>query len=226
MEAFKIWCETNEIRDKVLEKMEKEGIRWISFTGRNVMLPTQFNDVYDSPMGLFVEEWDELELTQSVQKDIFDRANIKEISPSDYLKESEPSIDQESYNKGFKDCYEIVKDVIRMSYDERKEIFGGYNIIEVTDIYTFKDFKTAYLDYKEEKETLNTKICIVSRDENVSLTVGKIYEIKKGFFESDNGEVFPHNGKPAKDIDDLKRYFGGPGRGFDHFPVTFVEIVE
>ena len=70
----------------------------------------------------------------------------------------------------------------------------------------------------EEHSTLyNGKICCIER--TIGLTVGKIYEVKDGFFLDDGGSKRPScvSSKGATSFDDLKsRFCSG----------TFVEIVE
>lgn len=79
---------------------------------------------------------------------------------------------------------------------------------------------------------LNTKIVITESSDNSYFTVGKIYEVKDGYFIPDCGEQYPSE-EPIKDIDDLKEYFKGDeemsGKRNGYFSdetIKFVEIVE
>ena len=79
MKAFKIWCEINEIRDKVLAKMESEGILWNSSSK-----PTEYTYVNNAPTGFYVTI--DKRLSQSDSIGYFERRNMyTEITPEEYL---------------------------------------------------------------------------------------------------------------------------------------------
>lgn len=82
---FKIWCATETIKNQVLEKMEKEGIKWRSgddLTGLNSM---------SAPLGLYVNKYSLLNvnkysLLKGNDRRIFDSATeYEEIAPEVYL---------------------------------------------------------------------------------------------------------------------------------------------
>ena len=83
MKNFKIWCETEEEKQKVLLKMEKEGIKWLS--GH---LPTQYKPC-DAPIGFIVINNKLLGMSTYRTKDKFESYNKREISitPEVYTKE-------------------------------------------------------------------------------------------------------------------------------------------
>lgn len=74
---YKIWCATETIKNQVLEKMEKEGIKWRSgdnLTGLNSM---------SAPLGLYVNKYS---LLKGNDRRIFDGATeYEEIAPEVYL---------------------------------------------------------------------------------------------------------------------------------------------
>lgn len=74
MKSFKIWCETNEIRDKVLAKMESEDIIWHS--GQK---PTEIK--YNAPIKLIVRD---KKLTYAYKK-YSDFVDHEEIIAEEYL---------------------------------------------------------------------------------------------------------------------------------------------
>ena len=78
MKEFKIWCETNEIREQVLEKMEQNDILWGCGSK-----PTKSSAAYDAPIGLYVSG--RKSLTQSANRELFEEDDSKEISSKDYL---------------------------------------------------------------------------------------------------------------------------------------------
>ena len=78
MKNFKIWCETNEIRDKVLEKMETDGIVWCGTREK----PTKWQEVFEAPMSLFVEN---AILTQGHNRVFFNHHRYNEILPINYI---------------------------------------------------------------------------------------------------------------------------------------------
>ena len=73
MKKYKIWCKTNEILDKVLEKMEQKGIVW-----RDGSKPTEHIS-YNAPIGLYVCELNFVTLFN------FNEDDAQEISAEDYL---------------------------------------------------------------------------------------------------------------------------------------------
>ena len=90
--------------------------------------------------------------------------------------------------------------------------------------------KIAFNRLMAEPQLLNTRICITRRTGPYNLTVGKIYEIKDGRFQDDDGTRFPID-DPITDIEDLKRYFSGEpcrtnGRRGCYAKTEFVEIVD
>lgn len=66
-----------------------------------------------------------------------------------------------------------------------------------------------------EPELLNMKFCVV-KTHNLNLTVGKIYEVKNGYFTDNDGDVFPRTKKlyTEKDLADYMNM------------TTFVKVVE
>jgi hypothetical protein len=81
-EKYRVWCETNEIRDKVLVALENRGVKWASGdTFEN------FKDVFDAPMGLIVD--DGLWQVTGTEKDSFDGLKFEELKAEDLIKEVE-----------------------------------------------------------------------------------------------------------------------------------------
>lgn len=80
---FKIWCETNDIRDKVLQRMEEEGIVWCHGGER----PTEWTKgLNNAPMALYVA--DNI-LSQGKAKEYFNRHKYPEVHAADYIKKQE-----------------------------------------------------------------------------------------------------------------------------------------
>ena len=76
---FKVWCETNEIRDKVLNKFDNDGIRW-----SNGSKPLEFARVRNAPMGLHIYRG---EILQSQTHEDFADDDSKEVKADDLLNE-------------------------------------------------------------------------------------------------------------------------------------------
>lgn len=77
------------------------------------------------------------------------------------------------------------------------------------------------------EKPLNCKIAIVSTD-SPSLTVGKIYEIKDGYFRNDYDQCYPLI-EPLHNEDELREYFAehdGLKRRFTDNGVKFIVIKE
>lgn len=107
--------------------------------------------------------------------------------------------------------------------------------LDINDNYTMPDeeiiaaYYKAFIENKQEKKPLNTKIIITDAgDCDGGLTVGKIYEIKDGQFCDDRSNILKY---PTKNllynIEDLKRYFDDT-TGEPHYGngVKFIEVVE
>lgn len=75
MKDFKIWCKTDEERDKVLAKMENEGILWLSGDK-----PTEMK--YNTPLYLMVHE---NIIGEFVSVDTFKQKELKELTVEEYL---------------------------------------------------------------------------------------------------------------------------------------------
>lgn len=73
---FKIWCDTKKTANKVLKKLESEGVKWLS--GH---LPSECN-LCDYPCGLYIEN---KILTWDANLDYFNRHEFKEVKACDYL---------------------------------------------------------------------------------------------------------------------------------------------
>ncbi len=78
---FKIWIEDGATLNKVLAKMEKEGITWV--TGAKPL----DNDIYPIPIGLFVPTTNSLTYTSDAEY-YSDKKLYSEITPEKYLKEN------------------------------------------------------------------------------------------------------------------------------------------
>lgn len=78
---FRVWCETNEIRDEVLKKFDSDGLRWSN--GKN---PCDFKNTYvfNAPMGLHISEG---KIFQSSNRGYFDDDDSKEVKAEDLLNE-------------------------------------------------------------------------------------------------------------------------------------------
>ena len=80
MRNFKIWCETNETRDLVLAKMDKDGIEWVGGKEK----PSEWKyGLFNAPMGLCVTHYGTL--FQKRNKDEFNYEKNAEITVSEYL---------------------------------------------------------------------------------------------------------------------------------------------
>lgn len=79
-EKYRVWCETNDIRDKVLVALENRGVKW----GVDGKKP---EELYDAPMGLIVD--DGLWQTKGEQKERFDCLEFEELKAEDLIKEVE-----------------------------------------------------------------------------------------------------------------------------------------
>ena len=95
--------------------------------------------------------------------------------------------------------------------------------------FCISDISERPILWKRPKELLNCKICITNKEH--ALTVGKIYEIKNGFFVDDEGDKLPL-GKPLETVEDLREYFSSNGRSNDNGfrygfgNIDFVVVVE
>ena len=90
MKPFKIWCETEKEKRAVLEKMERQGIRW-----GNTAKPTYYmrDPNYKAPIGLYIDETGFI--TRVSSKPVFFRHINKRysaVSVCDYLCKSEKII--------------------------------------------------------------------------------------------------------------------------------------
>ena len=81
-EKYRVWCETNEIRDKVLVALENRGVKWA-----NGDTFESFKDVFDAPMGFIVDRG--LWQTKGSDKNRFDDLEFEELKAEDLIKEVE-----------------------------------------------------------------------------------------------------------------------------------------
>ena len=81
-EYFRVWCETNEERDKVLEIVENRGIRW-----RSLDKPTAWEGIGDAPLGLIVENF--LTKCDEDEKEHFQALQHRLVTVEDLIKEEE-----------------------------------------------------------------------------------------------------------------------------------------
>lgn len=77
---YKVWCETNEIRDKVLVALENRGFKW-AINGEK---PEEFDE---APMGFIVDNG--LWQTEGDKKKFFDGLECEELRAEDLIKEVE-----------------------------------------------------------------------------------------------------------------------------------------
>lgn len=81
---YRVWCETNEIRDKVLVALENRGVKWASGEKPTEM---NFNYLWEAPMGLIVDN--RLWQTPKEHKEKFDGLKFEELKAEDLIKEVE-----------------------------------------------------------------------------------------------------------------------------------------
>lgn len=79
MESFKIWCETNEERDAVLKKLEKNGYRWL--LEPDTKLTDYVKDVR-TPTALYL---DNNRITFGVSTTVFKKNSGREIKVEEFL---------------------------------------------------------------------------------------------------------------------------------------------
>ena len=210
---FKIWCETNEQRDAVLEELEHMNIKWAE--GQKA---TEWDLVSDAPIGLAIEE---RKIVEVVGKDFFEFAHfcksLKEIKAEDFLKVNE--------------CIVIYrKDNEVIALDKRT---GNRGVAKCNPVDEFNFETGAKLAFErlmppEEPKVYNGKFVVTAPAKD--LTVGRIYEIKDGYFTNDEGKRFPLS-TPIEDSNDLRDYFLSSGlhtrkRGYNWMGVKFIEVVE
>jgi hypothetical protein len=96
MEAWKIWCQTEDELDKVLAKMESEGIKWRSGQKPTELVHgSELSDVaYCAPIGLTVHKSNELHFSTETNVTDFMNApylqQYKTRTVSDYMAMSKP----------------------------------------------------------------------------------------------------------------------------------------
>lgn len=79
-EKYRVWCETNEIRDKVLVALENRGVKW-AIDGKK---PVEF---HEAPMGFIVDNG--LWQSRGSEKEKFDGLKFEELKAEDLIKEVE-----------------------------------------------------------------------------------------------------------------------------------------
>lgn len=79
-EYFRVWCETNEERDKVLGIVEKRGICW-----RSLDKPTAWRGICDAPIGFIVEKF--LTMCEKDEKENFQALEHRLVTVEDLVKE-------------------------------------------------------------------------------------------------------------------------------------------
>lgn len=120
-------------------------------------------------------------------------------------------------------------------FDGKKLVKEAKSVCSKEDTFNFetgaKIAVERLLEEKEEKKKyLNAKICIVET-KSIFLTTGKIYEIKNGMWNYDDGHLLPYD-HPIEDLEDLANYFGGinrerkSGSTFSVDPTKYVVVVE
>lgn len=80
-EKYRVWCETNEIRDKVLVALENRGVKWVS--GEKPTESVTF--LHDAPMGFVIDNG--LWQSDGYKKEQFDGLEFKELKAEDLIKE-------------------------------------------------------------------------------------------------------------------------------------------
>ena len=210
---FKIWCETNEQRDAVLEKLEHMNIRWAE--GQKA---TGYEFVSDAPMGLVVEE---REIVEVSGKASFEFAHfcksLTAIKAEDFLNVNECIV-----------IYRKDNEVIALDKRTGNKGVARCNPADEFNFETGAKLAFERLMSPEEPKVYNGKFVVTAPAKD--LTVGRIYEIKDGYFTNDEGKRFPSIA-PIEDLDDLKDYFLMAGyhtrkRGYNWNGVEFVEVVE
>lgn len=80
---YRVWCETNEIRDKVLVALENRGVEWSGGIKPTSEKTKDF--LIDAPMGLIVDHG--LWQAKASEKNMFDNLEFEEVKAEDLIKE-------------------------------------------------------------------------------------------------------------------------------------------
>lgn len=194
---FKIWCETNEQRDAVLKKLEKQGVTWASGDK-----PTEWHGVSCAPMGIEVLGGKRMRECSSEYEYLFDRIEATEIKPEYFFKNDECIV-----------IYRKNNQVIALDKRTGTKGVAKCNPVDEFDFNIGAKLAFERLLSADEPKFYNGKICITKP--TTAMTVGKIYEVKDGYFQNNLGYTFPLNG-PVDTLETLEEYLGD----------VFVEVVE
>lgn len=184
MKPFKIWCETKKEKKAVLQKMEREGIRW-GGTGHK---PTHFlhHVSYTAPCAFYVE--DNLLTRGSLKEDPRDIRNYyRNISVREYLGNQEKII-----------IYRDGRKVIALDKHTGEKAEARCNPSDTFDFnigarIAFDRLISEKATVESEPKGFTGKAVFIGTKTfyDTDFTIGRIYSFSDGKVKDDGGDLRP-----------------------------------
>lgn len=223
---IKVCCHSEYIARLVLEKMKREGgrwllenpktkediipksLRWLYTDGVKITWYTEYADTYnDDYISIPAEQY----LDDFRKPIVIYRSGDRVIA-----------FDQQTEDKAVAKCH---KDDDFDFYFGAKLAFGrlpGFPKKPNTKKETFLDADICVTEIVAKLKGMDTA--------SFPMTVGRIYRVKDGHFVDDDGLPHPTYREGVHDLEDLEDYLSGESRGKTNwtslFEVKFVQIVE